>query len=336
MKITVWHPAMPADPSEDEADSLVQALSVTQALAELGVDAELLPFDLRDLPRSIGRLLDGKPDVVFNLVEETCGERVLNYLPPQILEAVGVPFTGNRAEAMALTTHKVATKALLADSGLPTPDWIHNSHRRSEDSDGHFLLKPVSTDASQGIVETELTMRADAAAARTALRDLGAANGNGWFAERFIDGREFNLSLIEIDGEPQVLPVAEMCFIDYPADKPRVVGYRAKWVPDSFEYTHTRRRFELPPEDHDLVQRLCGLAVDCWRLFHLRGYARVDFRVDPSGQPWILEVNTNPGIAPDAGLAAAGAAAGFAYRDLVGRIAESATNESHHGDSHKA
>jgi D-alanine-D-alanine ligase len=330
MKITVWHPSLPPNPTADEADSLAQAVSVSQALLELGIEASTLPFEVGDLARSVSQLLDSRPDVVFNLVEETAGQASLNVLPAQILEAVGLDFTGNGAEPMALTSNKVATKALLASSGLPTPSWIYGSGGDVLATDGSYLLKPVSGDASQGIVESELKLIAGAGAANSELRELAGGNihGNGWFAERYIDGREFNLSVIEVEGQPVVLPVAEMCFVDYPADKPRVVGYQAKWEPDSFEYTHTRRRFDLPSEDDDLVRRLRQLAIDSWWLFHLRGYARVDFRVDSAGQPWILEINANPGIAPDAGLAAAGAAAGFSYAGLVGQIAAAARSEN--------
>ncbi len=329
MKITVWHPRMPSQPTDDEADSLAQAVSVAQALEEMEVDVDLLAFDLRDLPGSIHALAAGRPDLVFNLVEETGGNKSLNYLPAQILEALDIAFTGNLAEAMALTTHKVATKALLRQHSLPTPEWIYGDRVSVTDGDDPFLLKPVSADASQGILESDLQLHQGTEAALQALRRLTCSNGsaNRWFAERYVDGREFNVSLIEVGGAPLVLPIAEMCFLDYPRDKPRIVGYRAKWQPDSFEYSHTCRRFDLPPEDDALLHSLRDLSLECWQLFHLRGYARVDFRVDLAGQPWILEINTNPGIAPDAGLPAAAAAARLSYRHLVGRIAESAKGD---------
>ena len=330
MKITVWYPSLPPNPTADEADSLAQAVSVSQALGELGFEAPTLSFEVADLARGVSKLLDSRPDVVFNLVEETAGQTALNVLPAQILEAVGLAFTGCGPESMALTTNKVATKALLKAAGLPTPRWIYGDLCHDDEAGGTFLLKPVSGDASQGIIESDLNLCRGPDAAIARLRELsGAANhGNGWFAERYVEGREFNLSVIEVDGEPRVLPAAEICFDDYPPDMPKVVGYQAKWEPDSFEYTHTRRRFVPPGEDTDLVRSLHELAIDCWWLFHLRGYARVDFRVDASGQPWILEINTNPGIAPDAGLAAAGLAAGYSYPHLVGQIAESAMWQS--------
>ena len=73
-----------------------------------------------------------------------------------------------------------------------------------------------------------------------------------------------------------------------------------------------------------LAAQLEKLAKSCWDLFNLAGYARVDFRVDADGKPTILEVNVNPCLNPDAGFAAAAAAAGLSYRDLIGRIIDAA------------
>ena len=136
---------------------------------------------------------------------------------------------------------------------------------------------------------------------------LQEKQGGECFAEAYIDGREFNLSLLASKAGPQVLPPAEIRFEDYPEGKTRIVGYRAKWHESSFEYLHTVRSFEFPPEDDELLSRLKDLAVRCWSLFDLRGYARVDFRVDRDGRPWVLEVNVNPCLSPDAGFFAAAA-----------------------------
>ena len=89
---------------------------------------------------------------------------------------------------------------------------------------------------------------------------------------------------------------------------------------DSFEYQHTRRRFDLPAADRPLLERLEDLAMRCWHLFGLRGYARVDFRVDAAGDPWVLEVNANPCLAPDAGFAAAAQRAAVPYERAIERI----------------
>ena len=144
--------------------------------------------------------------------------------------------------------------------------------------------------------------------------------GGEVFAEAYIAGREFNLSVLAGPDGPEVLPPAEIHFVDYPDDRPRIVGYRAKWDSDSFEYHHTPRSFDFPPPDAPLLAELCRLARACWDLFGLRGYARVDFRVDETGQPWVLEINANPCLSPDAGFGAAAERAGLSFPAVIARI----------------
>ena len=142
-----------------------------------------------------------------------------------------------------------------------------------------------------------------------------------WFAEQYIDGREFNLALLGPAADPMLLPVAEMCF-SYPPGKPRIVGYKAKWEPGSFEYKNTFRRFDIPEADRGLLDDLRQLARRCWDLFGLNGYARVDFRVDATGQPWVLEVNANPCLSADSGFVAACREAGLSAGEVAERIVD--------------
>ena len=126
-----------------------------------------------------------------------------------------------------------------------------------------------------------------------------------------------------------MLPVAEIVFDDFPEGMSRVVGYEAKWQEDSFAYIHTVRRFPEDPADAVLLDRVREIARAAWRICGLRGYARVDLRLDEDGEPCILEVNANPCLAADAGFMAAAAKAGLAPRDVVGRILEDAWQSRH-------
>jgi D-alanine-D-alanine ligase len=150
------------------------------------------------------------------------------------------------------------------------------------------------------------------------LRDRERHIGRPLFAEQFIEGREFNLSLLS----GQVLPPAEIDFSSFPPNKPRIVGHQAKWDQGSFEYQQTPRGFDFLATDRPLLECVSELARSCWQLFELSGYARVDFRVDRDGQPWILEVNANPCLSPDAGFAAAVSKAGMTYDEAIQRIME--------------
>ena len=167
---------------------------------------------------------------------------------------------------------------------------------------------PSSKHGSLGLDAGSVVKGADAA---RAIKERALRWKTEHFAEGYIEGREFNLALIERDGAVAVLPIAEIVFEGLAAGEPRIVGYDAKWTPDSAAYIGTPRRFGLEADAPELAARLSELARAAWTCFDLAGYARVDFRVDRDGAPFILEVNVNPCLSPDAGFAAAAAQAGL-------------------------
>jgi D-alanine-D-alanine ligase len=254
------------------------------------------------------------PDLVFNLVESVAGSGRLIHLAPAALEEVGVPYTGASLSALFLTSNKLAAKRLLSLAGLPTPPWQEGDQPQGGSWSGPWIVKSVWEHASIGMD--------DGAVVRTLAAAAQRVHGSpDWFAEAYIEGREINLALLGGADGPLVLPAAEIRFDRYPRGKPQIVGYAAKWDQGSFEYRHTPRVFLDPKREDALLARLHQLALACWGLFGLQGYARVDFRLDEAGRPWVLEVNANPCLSPDAGLAAAAARAGIPYPELVGRIA---------------
>jgi len=126
--------------------------------------------------------------------------------------------------------------------------------------------------------------------------------------------------LLEEASGMHALPVPEMRFEDWPAARPRIVGYTAKWDEGSDDALKTVRAFGLEREAPALARALSNLALETAQLFGIRGYARVDFRTDLDGRPFILEVNANPCLDPHAGFAAAAAAAGLSYEAMIGSI----------------
>jgi D-alanine-D-alanine ligase len=322
MQVAVLHDFVPGEgATPDQKDVLVQADSVSAALRDLGHE----PFSLSttlDLSALRDRLKELDPDLVFNLVESVEGQGSLIYLPAALLDTLRIPYTGARTEPLFLTTSKLATKRALRAASIPTPLWFsrRDLKRPALFQPGAFILKSVWEHASIGLEEESVLTVDSAEGLLSVLEEREAALGVACFAESFIEGREFNLSLLASDEGPQVLPPAEIRFEGFPAGKRRIVGYRAKWVEDSFEYIHTVRCFDYPESDRPLLRSLSELARHCWDLFELRGYARVDFRVDEEGRPWVLEVNVNPCLSPDAGFAAASREAGLSFTEVVRRI----------------
>ncbi|MEW6669223.1 MAG: ATP-grasp domain-containing protein [Thermodesulfobacteriota bacterium] len=322
MKVVVLHDTIPEQgASPDQTDVLVQAREVSRALQELGYDPETLSATL-DFGLLRDRLREVRPAFVFNLVESIEGYGRLIHAAPSLLDCLEIPYTGAEADAVFLTTNKLLTKQMLREAAVPTPRAYTSADLLGDTpfAAGLYIVKSVWEHASVGLDEDSVVAVSDRAGLGAEMNRLVEKQGGECFAEAYIEGREFNLSLLGSKVGPQVLPPAEIRFEGYPEGKTRVVGYRAKWHEGSFEYLHTVRSFEFPSEDGELLQKLTGLANRCWSLFDLRGYARVDFRVDRDGCPWVLEVNVNPCLSPDAGFFAAATQAGLSFTQVVERI----------------
>ena len=316
-RAVILHSAVPAGAPKDELDVLDEVAVVRRALEGLGYEALPLPFVL-NIEAMADTLRELRPLFVFNLVETVCGQGQLIPLAPIMLDYLRIPYTGCPKDAIYLTSNKVLAKRLMHVRGVATPPWVDAGGRTGKGSGlkGAWLIKSVWEHASIGLREESVLRDPTDDEILRALRERYDDEGQEYFAEQYIDGREFNLSLLA--GE--VLPVPEIRFLDYPADKLKMVDYRAKWEEETFEYQHTQRTFAAAEADQPLLLRLSEIARDCWGIFELRGYARVDFRIDALGQPWVLEINSNPGIAPDSGYWAACERAGLPFERVVERI----------------
>lgn len=338
MRVLIIYDHFGDDAAPDQIDALVQARAIAAALETLGHEWMTLgvTLDLDSAKQAIERL---QPDVVFNLVESLVGSGRLIHALPALLDVMGVPYTGATAEMQFITSHKPLAKELLTAAHIQTPDWTTLSKLRrnvalataSEYSGQQWILKSLWEHASIGIDARSVIATSDPAVILRKLEARLDRLGGAGFAEEYIDGREFNVSLLARGNEvapgvwmPKTLPPAEIAFrdLDQWGGRPRIVNYDCKWNENSFEYQHTERVFDFTEDDQPLLARMIEIARACWVVFELRGYARVDFRVDAHGEPWVLEVNTNPCLSPDAGFAAALERGGIGYADAIRRILE--------------
>jgi len=258
-------------------------------------------------------------------VETLGGKGNLIHVAPALLDLLQIPYTGCRTDAMYLTSNKPLAKKILHDAGIATPPWITKEGFTvgSAPSDT-YLIKASWEDASVGLDETSIVKMTNLAATIQAIDNQKKKIGSACFAEAYIDGREFNIALLATEKEVKLLPAAEMLFLDYAPEKLKLLDYRAKWVEDSFEYDHTRRTLEIASKDSNLIDNLRQIALRCWDIFGLRGYARVDFRVDKDGNPWVLEMNANPCLSLEAGFAVALDMAGIKYSKAIEYIVNDA------------
>ena len=189
--IPVVHAATKDRP--DEIDTLISAEAVAAALAELGFVTEVVAVDL-DL-NHFHALKRRDPLLVFNLVDAVRGDGRLAPVIPSLLDAVGLPYTGAHSDAWLETLSKVATKLKLEQAGLPTPGFSVDG--AGLDPDATFIVKAVWEHGSLGLDQSSVVKGGDVA---RAIEDRNARFGTEHFAERYIEGREFNLALLEERG----------------------------------------------------------------------------------------------------------------------------------------
>lgn len=307
------------NPTQDELDVLDQAAIVEKALQELGFETGRQFLDL-DFMTAKNKLLSIKPDVVFNLVEGVDNKAELIFLPTALLESLHIPYTGGRLHSMYLTSNKVLAKERLSVLGLPTAPWFAPNELHKLNPELRYIIKPIWEDASVDIDDHVVFNGSD-----PGLKEYFTLNPKKKaFIEEYIDGREFNISVLGGKQGPEVLPPAEMTFNGYPEGKPKIVGYRAKWDENTFEYHNSYRTFDFSPADEPLLDRLREICIKCWKGFDLKGYARVDFRINSNNEPFILEINSNPCISPDAGFYVAAGKAGHKFTEVIQRILDDA------------
>ena len=283
--------------------------AVERALQESGHEAMRLPVNPD--ARWIERLRRARVDLAFNLCEGIDGVAVLEPAVVGVLELLGVPYTGSASWTTAVCLRKHVVNDLLRGAGLPVPEYavVRRGQPLRVDVPFPAICKPAAEDASIGVEQRSVVRSARALSSR--LR----AMHERWdevLVQRYVDGREVNVGVV---GD-QVLPIAEIDFGAMPGNLWRIVSYRSKWETGSEEDLGAAPRCpaEIPAP---LAAELRRVAREAWRVVGGAGYGRCDFRIDAEGRPWILEVNSNPDIAPDAGLARMARQAGMDYPALV-------------------
>ena len=322
-KILILHSNIWSDSRADELDTLQEAQSVQKSLDNLWYQSVLMPFDL-NISHLITHIQAYAPDRVFNLVEDVNGKGNLIHRAPDLLQEIAIPYTWCPAQAMFLTTQKIYAKECMLAHDIPTPHWYFPKDTRSKiDPHSTYIIKPLWSDWSLGIHETHILSWENQDTIIDLMTQQKKKNWLDFFAEEFIDGREFNLSLLEKDGQILVLPPAEIIFSAF-ENRPRIVSYKAKREEESFEYKNTRVSFSFPESDTTLLTALKKVALKCRDIFSLRWYARVDFRVDADNNIYVLEINANPCISPWAWFCLACEKQGISYDTMIATILASA------------
>jgi D-alanine-D-alanine ligase len=223
---------------------------------------------------------------------------------------------------LVLTTNKVLTKEILKSNDINTAEWFSLKEINKLDKNKRYIVKPLKEDGSLGIDEDSVFYALD----KKYIEKLKNLNSNSFFIEEYIDGREFNVSVLGGKSGPEVLPLAEMRFHNFPEGKPKVMGFVAKWKEDSFEYNNTSRTFDIDFVKLGFKEEIEDICKKCWFAFNAKGYIRIDMRISQDNVPYVIEINGNPCISPGSGFYNAAKQAGYKFKDVMNRIIYDAFN----------
>lgn len=323
MKIAVCYNQVPPKLRRGETTDRVseegaaeEAQAVRQALVELGHAAHPIPLG-GDVGQFVASLRTAAPDLIFNLCEGFWGDSGKELHVAALFELLGVPYTGSAPLCLGLTQDKALTKDILSRHQLPTPPYriIPVGETLTFDLDLTYplIVKPRAEDASLGV--TAESVVADRTALARRVLYVHATYQQDALVEEYIAGREFNAAILGTTPATP-LPLSEIVF--QPGLPQAIVSYDGKWLTQSEEY---RQTVPVCPAllTASLSDKIRQVALKAYQILGCRDYARVDIRLRDI-TPYILEINANPDISPDAGLARAAAAAGLPFPRLIEQI----------------
>ena len=288
--------------SEEREVSLNSGKAVYEGLKEAGYEVYTLDFK----PETMHRILDHSPDVVFITLHGKNGEdgTVQGYL-----ELLGIPYTGSGVLASAICMNKIITKKLLLYEELPTADFqvIKKTlfHKDSFDPSQliekyglPLVIKPPTQGSSVGtsIVRKGVDI--------LPALELAFSLDEEVLVERFIPGTELTVTVLGNDNL-KVLPVIEI------VAKNEYYDFESKYTPGMSEHIIPARIGESERKKAEAISCKAYEAVGC------RGYARIDLIVDQEGSPYILEINTLPGMTGTSLVPDAAKAAGIKFPELL-------------------
>src|SRR5216683_3346461 len=330
MKILVlFDVARHTDPNETfsakslkEEDKPTEA-DVLQCLQRLGHEVETLAvFD--NVADIVEKLKACSPDLVFNLSESFHHDRSHEPNIPALLELMKVRYTGSGPDSLLLCKDKALTKKVLTYHRVRLPRFVVSHRSRPLRRLRRFIypafVKPVSEESSDGISQASFVRVEDEAIERA--RFIHQKFNCDALIEEYIEGRELYLSVLG-NNRLTVFPSREIFFEQVPEDAPKFATFYAKWN-DAYRKKWGIKNAAAGPLPDGIQENLTRLARRIYRLLKIRGFGRIDVRLTPTGEVFVIEANPNPSLAQDEDFAQAAAAAGTGYDALVQQILDAA------------
>jgi D-alanine-D-alanine ligase len=309
----------PSSASHDRFAEWDDPTTIAAVARALGLAGTVIPLEAdQEFP---ARLREVRPDIVFNIAEGLNGPNREAHVPA-ICEFYGIPYTGSDPLTLALGLDKERTKEVLAARGIRTPRWTVAGGLAGRLNGRRLrfpvMVKPLFEGSSKGIDSGSL--RWDRKSTLERICWVVEGYGQPALVEEFLPGREFTVAVLGNGPEARILPPVEIRFDSLPEGAPALYGWEAKWVWDTPEAPLSI--FECPaPVDARLLEALEKATLGAFHALGCRDWARIDLRLDATGEPHVLEVNPLPGILPDprqnSCFPKAARAAGLGYEEMI-------------------
>ena len=308
----------------EEIDEWRTEYDVTTALRAMGHEVRVLGLgdNLAELRSTI---LDWKPDIAFNLLEEFQGIVTYDTYVVAFLELMRLPYTGCNPRGMMISRDKVLSKQILAYHRIPTARYalLPRKRRYAEPKRLKFPLfvKSATEDASLGIAQASIVY--DAQKLRERVEFIHEQTNSDALVEEFIEGRELYIGVMGND-RLTTFPVWELNFGTLP-EVAAIATRKVKWD-RKYQQRHgigTGPARDLPP---GMAFKLGALARRIYRALSLSGYARIDLRLKPDGSVYVLEANANPNLEQDEDFATSALSSGVGFDALLQRIIQCGQN----------
>ncbi len=313
------------DPSWEDADQkavLEYANLLGAGLEQLGYRVALLPVEDPDLLRRL-RPQAARSQIIFNWCESIPGIPHSEPLVAEALEALKLTYTGSTAEVLALSEDKARVKEILRHCGIATPAWKVFEKRPESGLWDRFpaIVKAARTHCSEGLTRDSVVLTEEELLER--IEFVLDVFGQPALVEDFIDGREFHVPLWG-NGRIEMLPPVEMDFSSFGDVHDHLCTYAAKFVPSSKPYREIRTVLPAPLTAAE-QRELQKVAVTAYRAIGCRDYGRIDIRLR-DGIFYVLDVNPNADISPDASMACAAESIGYSYGEMCGALVQLAAH----------
>ena len=301
----------------DETEILRVSALIEKTLTEMGYTTGIVELTF-NIEKTLAAIRDFKPDFVFNLAEAVANDMRFCAIGAAVLEHLQLPFTGAGLRAHQMSVDKTIAKLILAGDGILQADWItpepgtHLSFAAGE----LYIVKAAVEHGSVGLDSNSVITPGSLAELLEAIRDRTERFGTPFFAERYIMGRDFTVPILA----GKVIPMREFIYENRQPGEVTVQDYRCKWIVESPEYENTSVNYEFGDSDVPMLSELAKIAERCVSLFSLRGYARIDFRVDAQNRPFVLDVNANPSLGDDTSFYFALEEANISYSQALAAI----------------